>query len=245
MVNTVTDLSVAPGVETEAGRVRGPGLVAPEYPALGQVRAALSSVTVSSGTGTARSQVVVRRTVRGEAVTLLGQVTLPARWPALPAGGGEGAGGEVAAGALGAVCPGGEGAGVGLAARVGAVLSEATVTLLPWLCQPVTTDRTGEYLNISLSKPTLTGDTDLLGDVPQAVVHAPAVGSEEVVLAAGGPPGGLAGQGRGRHETPAGAGALPGAGESVVVEAEVVAQLVGHGGRHLVQVIGVPHIDTS
>ena len=85
----------------------------------------------------------------------------------------------------------------------------------------------------------------LLWDIPEAVVHASSVGGAEVISAAGGPQRGLGGESCRGHETSPRARTLLGAGGGIVVQTEVVAQLVGESGRHLVQVIAVPHIYTS
>ena len=107
---------------------------------------------VSVLTRETRGLVDVRGTEGGLAVTELRQVTLARGRPALSAGRGEGAAGDLAAPAGAAGGARAEAAGLGVTAGVGAVLHQATVTLLPGLRQPVTTHRTSEYLNtISLS----------------------------------------------------------------------------------------------
>ena len=80
---------------------------------------------------------------------------------------------------------------------------------------------------------------DLLGNITETIVQALAVGCAEIVSATGGPLGGLGTEGCGGHETTPGVRTVT--VRAVVVQAQVVAQLVRHRGRHLVQVVTVPH----
>ena len=110
------------------------------------MRGAVPGVTEAVRTWQPRCQVVVRGTEGGLSVTHLRQVTLPGRLPALCEGGGEGAGGELAAGTVSTGRTRAECAGVRLAAGVGAVRVQPAVTLLPLLHHGVTAHRAGEYL---------------------------------------------------------------------------------------------------
>ena len=142
-------LVVAPPVQPEALRPGWPGLGSPEQPALGLVGAALAGVTeaLPARAGQTRGLVKVRGTVGRLPVTALSQVALTGGGPALCAGRGEGAAGEVAAPAGAAGGARGEAAGLGVTAGSRAVRDQATVTLLPGLQEPVATHRTSEYLN--------------------------------------------------------------------------------------------------
>ena len=140
---------VPPRVEAEAGGVGGAGRVSPEEAALGEVRSAVAGVTEARGAGEARGEVEVRGAVGGGSVTELWQVTLPGCWPALGGGGSEGAEGEVTAPALGTHRARGQAAGLWLAAGVGTVTQQPTVTVLPGLSEPIATHGPGEYLKRS------------------------------------------------------------------------------------------------